>query len=218
MKIWILDTETTGLPVRIGYNTYYDYRKLNKYNSSRVIQIGILEYNELHEKTNTYEFIIKPDDYKINNEEFHGITNERANREGISISDFVNELKSSFTSVDLLVAHNALFDRNVLASELWRAGLHQEATNFMNIPNFCTSYGTKHLLKIPLPYGGGYKQPRLVELYRCIFNKAPPNNMHNAMVDCEVLSQCFFYLLSNGKITLPNASKKQRINQRKKKR
>lgn len=204
MKIWIIDTETTGLPYQPSYGKYYHYSKLNFYEESRVVQIGILEYEFLngeYKKTNTYEFIHKGD-FKIKNEEFHGITNEIMINNGISMKKIIDLLGDNFNDVSLMIAHNMKFDRTLIASEMHRVGLKKQLKDFLLIPTFCTSEGTRDIVKLKKnsKYKGGYKQPKLIELYKWLFNKQPLEieNMHNALVDCKVLSECFFELVRKG--------------------
>ena len=207
MKIWIIDTETTGLPEQPCFGIYYKYDILKYYNSSRMIQLGILEFDLIdgkYEQTNSYEFIHKGE-FKIHNEKFHGITNKIVNNNGISIVKIADELKDKFKDVDLMVAHNMNFDRNIIASEFYRANLIDILGDFLNIPVYCTSVGTRDLVRLKNKYKGkGYKQPKLIELYNWSFNSNPQNidNMHNAMIDCEILAKCFFSLVQKNLFTV----------------
>lgn len=45
MKVILFDTETSGLPDNsLGFNKYHDYKKTEKYDSSRVVQLAMLVY------------------------------------------------------------------------------------------------------------------------------------------------------------------------------
>jgi DNA polymerase III epsilon subunit-like protein len=209
MKIWIIDTETTGLPYQPGYGRYYPYSKLKFYDSSRLVQLGILEFELVEGKyvqTAVYDYIHKGD-FKINNSEFHGISNEIMVNNGLPINEIISKIEKKFNNVSLIVAHNIKFDISIIASELYRAGLTTQLKDFLKIPTFCTSIGTRNIVKIKgKNYRGGYKQPKLIELYEWIFNKKPEeeDDMHNAITDCKVLEKCFFALVNKGYYKIKN--------------
>jgi DNA polymerase-3 subunit alpha len=197
-RIILFDLETTGLPKQPCYDKYHSYKKLQYYNSSRIVQIGMQIY-QYDEKSNhtliaEYDYIIKPDMFEINNSHIHKITQEIAISKGIDFIQAIKNIKHEFKTASLIVAHNALFDTNIILSEMFRYGLISYIDEFAKIPVFCTSRQTTNLLK--LRYNKTqYKQPKLIELYRWLFKSNAPNNLHNALQDTKVLSKCFFELL-----------------------
>ena len=76
------DTETTGLPRN------WDAPVSDVNNWPRLVQLAFLIYDEKGIKVSGGDFIIKPDGFKIPSDasNIHGITTERANLEGYSIT------------------------------------------------------------------------------------------------------------------------------------
>lgn len=202
-KIWMLDTETTGTPRQKGFDNYYSYTQLDKYNNSRLLQVGIIEFdklpNEEYQEVERYNFIINSGDYKVQKSKYHRIDQQQVNKDGIRMHEFVEFIKNKLEKVNLIVAHNVKFDINIMASEMYRHGLIDEAKKITNIRTFCTAKTTSTLTKIKIKTRNGvkYKSPKLIELYRFLFNKNPDNmaNLHDAIADCEVLAKCFFRLV-----------------------
>jgi hypothetical protein len=194
MRIAFIDLETNGLPKQVSFNVYYPYTQLHYYNSSRIIQIAVIIY-DVDVKTgefklvNQHSYIIKPDGFSINNAHIHRITNGIANTTGVSFVDAMNRLKDDFISCDTLIAHNVLFDKNVLLSELHRYKLDLLIYAVNKMHYFCTSYGCQNITKIKC-YAKKFKQPRLTELYKFLFKKDIVN-AHDAMVDTRALADCF---------------------------
>ena len=75
-----IDTETNGLPDTKGLNlkwgTYPYYKSTNRYNDARIIQFSFMLTDEKFNELELNDFIIKKEDFDINNSNFHGITNE----------------------------------------------------------------------------------------------------------------------------------------------
>ena len=55
MKVIVFDTETTGLPITKGFNNYYSYKELEKYNSSRLLSICWQVYKDTQSKKHLIE-------------------------------------------------------------------------------------------------------------------------------------------------------------------
>lgn len=216
-KLLFFDLETTGLPNMIGYDKYYHYSDLSKYDTSRIVQISIhiYEYDNKIKKicvspsaisleikdnktkkiqfnmTNIFDYIVKPNGFKIENSEFHGITNDIASTKGIEFKEIIPKIIKEFEN-SYLIAHNVMFDKMVLLSELYRAGFKDEVKLIENLPVFCTCMEIKSVTKIINKYGK-YKNPKLSELYEFLF-KITPKNLHNANADTTYLTECFFEL------------------------
>jgi hypothetical protein len=186
-----LDLETSGLPTMYGFNNYFNYRDLEKYNSSRVVQIAMVVY-EGADRILTRNVIIKPKNYIIENSEFHNITHDYAIVNGIELNNLENELNDIFTPDAILIAHNVLFDKNVLLSELFRNNMISTCDKLEKIKVYCTCTSSKNITKIKFsPYS--YKLPKLSELYIYLFHK-PPINQHDALGDVETLIEIYFEL------------------------
>lgn len=178
----ILDTETNGLPFREGlpFGKFYDYKKVNYYDTARVVQFSMMLCNEKMEQITLKDFIIKRDDFNIDNHRFHKITNEISDTKGIQFKDAVKEFYDELKKVDYIVCHNANFDMNVMKSELYRYNFQDILDEMEKKKIICTMEQTKQIVKAR--NGRGIKSPSLEELYiYCC--KEPMINQHNSKYD-----------------------------------
>lgn len=184
------DTETTGLPK----NYKAPVSDLN--NWPRLVQLAYLLYDNNGNQISGGDFIIKPDGYTIpiDSSRIHGITTERANREGQPIKPVLQNFSELIESATFLVAHNMSFDEKIVGSEFLR-------NNFPNsIPakkKICTMEKSTNFCAIDGPYG--YKWPKLSELHFKLF-KTGFEEAHNAAVDIKATAKCFWELKRLGKI------------------
>lgn len=193
-KIMILDLETTGFPDRISFDKYYPYTETKYYNNSRIVQIAFGIYYEDGTISKSYNYIIRPNGYTINNENIHGISHQKAFNEGVEMNSILSILDQELDDCKLIVAHNLIFDINILAAELVRHGEVELAKKFYKKPNYCTMVKGKHITNI---YSGRYlKSPRLSELYYKLFNENIQNE-HNAAYDVENTAKCYFAMMNN---------------------
>jgi DNA polymerase-3 subunit alpha len=206
MKVLFLDLETNGLPQQINYNSYYSYEQINKYRNSRIIQIAYIlcdididcKTNKNYEIISKKDFIIKPNGFIINNDDIHGIKHNYAAIYGLDFSKIVSLIKDDFINAELIVAHNILFDKNVLLSELFRLQSYELINHINKIKYFCTSKGCVNITKIK--FRNFYKQPKLAELYYYLFKKNI-EGQHNAVYDTENLMRCFIELFNKKYVT-----------------
>ena len=147
-----------------------------------------------------HNYIIKPDNYEIKNDKIHNISHQMAEFVGIPFIDAIKNIKDDLATGDLLVAHNLIFDKNVLLSELYRYNLHDECKLVNDLPTFCTSVNCAHITKIRYN-NREFKQPKLSELYRHLFN-SDATNLHDALQDTRVMVKIFFELLRRKIIVL----------------
>tara|TARA_B110001454_G_scaffold185185_1_gene181261 strand:+ start:2133 stop:2738 length:606 start_codon:yes stop_codon:yes gene_type:complete len=198
MKVLVFDTETTGLPSRRGYDKYFPYTELNHYDNSRIISICWKLYEDQKLISSNYD-IIKPDTFEIDNNskacEINGITQEIADEKGINITDLFVKLHTDLYECDTIIAHNILFDKHILLSEFHRYKRNDLIDIFEKKSLYCTMNKSKDILKIPMKYGG-YKSPRLIELYEFLF-KTTFEGAHNAESDVEACAKCYFELIKN---------------------
>ncbi len=197
-KILFFDLETTGLPETRGFNKYYPYDEIIRYRNSRIVQVAVIlvEYQNNEQKIiEEQNFIIRPDGFQITNDKIHGISHQMAVFAGISFIAVADQLKSIITQADILIAHNILFDKNVLCAELFRYGRQEDIDIIQRKGEFCTSKNCDVITKIRC--SRYYKQPTLAELYQFLFKKEA-NNLHNAIQDTRILMQCFNKLLDAG--------------------
>lgn len=198
IKIAFIDLETTGLPKTINFDEYHSYDKLKYYDRSRIVQIAVIicEYKlkDFSKKIIAeHNYIIKPDGFSIGNSHIHGITEEKATQNGIVFVDAINNVMKDIINCDVLVAHNILFDKNILLSELFRYKLNEYIYKINSMKIFCTSKECTGITKIRYNFLE-YKQPKLSELYEYLFGKKAVN-LHNALNDTKILLDCFDALL-----------------------
>ena len=172
----VLDTETTGLPQTPGFGVWYHPSDTRHYDSSRVIQVAVVS------ETESFMWYIKPEDFQIENSEFHGITQDIA-LSGVSWDTMIAELMDILGRYDVIVGHNILFDLHVIAAELYRREQSVIATQLLNIPYECTMCLGKLYMK-------STRFPKLVDLYEHIYKKKIQQT-HDAIEDCKTTFDCY---------------------------
>ena len=195
MRIAFIDLETTGLPKHPSFNVYYPYTQLKSYDSSRIVQMSLLIYDvvgEVFTLVADHTYIIKPDGFIINNAHIHRISNTIATLAGIPFVDVIANIKNDLLQCDTLIAHNILFDKNILLSELHRYNQQEVIYAINRMHHFCTSKGCTNITKIRYN-AREFKQPKLSELYKFVF-KRDLLNAHDASVDTKALAACFIEL------------------------
>lgn len=195
----IIDVETTGLPIRNGlkYGEFLPYDKLNLYDTSRVVQITLMLCNEKLEQVELKDFIIKADNFSINNSSFHGITNEISENKGVPFSEVVEVIKLYLPKVTHIIAHNLNFDISILYSELYRLNMHSVISDVKSKGMICSMKDTKNIVRSTNNYG--IKDPSLKELYYFVFHK-DMENAHNSKYDVINLHLSIKNLFDNNKL------------------
>src|ERR1700687_2923769 len=110
------DTETTGLPL----NWKAPVSDLN--NWPRLVQLAYLFYDRNGNKITGGDFIIKPEGFIIPKDasRIHGISTERANKEGKPLQTVLDEFQGLIDEAEYLVAHNMSFDEKIMGAEFLR--------------------------------------------------------------------------------------------------
>ena len=188
----IFDTETTGLPK----NFRAPISDLE--NWPRMVQIAWQLHDEFGSLIESKNYIIKPDGYDIpyNSEKIHGISTNYANRFGKDIILILDDFKRVLSSTEIIVGHNIQFDINILLSEFFRYNVDNKLLFFTKIDT--KSVGTNYCA-IPSVKYGKYKWPTLNELYTKLFN-SDIDNAHDASIDVDATSRCFFEMIRLGVI------------------
>jgi DNA polymerase III epsilon subunit-like protein len=186
MRTLYLDTETTGLPRRGSHPS-----ALSDWDGCRLVQVAwsiVDEDNALSraaaaianhaacDAVPTRVFIVRPDGFEIPEAAaaIHGIETARALAEGVPVSLAMTALIEDLDGCDQWVAHNVAFDRGVIASELYRLDMADEAAAFLKKTSVCTMrLGTLH----------GQRWPRLNALYERYFKEPMPGCAHRADSD-----------------------------------
>ena len=190
----IFDTETTGLP------TNWKAPLTDFNNWPRVVQIAWQLHDVSGRLLSAKSLIVKPEGYSIpfNAEKVHGISTERALREGSLLSEVIQEFMLDVSACTYIAGHNIEFDLNVMGCELLRSGQPNRLTEKKSLDtkdlstNFCALPGGKN---------GRFKWPTLTELHHKLFN-APFAEAHDAAYDVDATAKCFFALLSTAVIRI----------------
>ena len=113
------DTETTGLPS----NWKAPVSDLN--NWPRLVQLAFLYYDKNGNKISSGDYIVKPEGFTIPTDasRIHGISTERAIREGESLITVLQKFQSLINQSEVLVAHNMSFDEKIVGAEFLRIGM-----------------------------------------------------------------------------------------------
>lgn len=179
-NILFFDTETTGLIPKENFQ----FEKVLNY--PKLVQLSALLYSEEGELLKTLDYIIKPNNFEINNCAIHGITTDIANRDGQEVELVLQEFKRICSEANLLVCHNYAFDSAIVKSEL----LRNNNFDFLSeMPSFCTMTECSSLTK----------SISLKNLHNGLFN-TDFSDHHNSLVDTQITAKCFFELIKQGKL------------------
>lgn len=186
----IFDTETTGLPR--NYNaplTDFD-------NWPRMIQLAWQVHDEKGDLVEVQNFIIKPDGFEIprGSEKIHGISTERAKKEGLPLEEVLHKFNTSLSNVKGIAGHNVEFDINVTRAEFLRTGIE---TNLHNLNVIDTKELSTNYCALPGGRGGKFKWPTLGELHQKLFGE-DFDAAHNASADVQATARCFLELIRLG--------------------
>lgn len=182
------DTETSGLP-RNWKAPVSDSR-----NWPRLVQLGWIACSRDGDITDSQEFIIRPDGFRIpaGAVQTHGITTERALEEGVPLRGVLEAFCAAVDAALVLVAHNMNFDENILGAEFYREELSPPGGTQTRC---CTMRRSTDYCQLPGKYG--YKWPTLEELHRKLFGESF-ENAHGALADTTACMRCFFKLKELG--------------------
>ena len=192
-SILFFDTETTGKPL------FYNAPVTDSDNWPRLVQLAWIMTNKEGKVLKKKSVIIRPDGFSIPIEAaaIHGITTERAQREGLPLVKVLEEFGTDLSLAEHIVGHNIDFDRNIVSAEVWR--LCWDYNLLMDKPCTCTMKTSTKYCAIPNPntYFGGYKWPSLQELYQKLFNRSF-EDAHDALADITATKECYFELKQRG--------------------
>ena len=193
-NIMFIDVETIGLPVNKGYGKYYPPCDTQYYDTSRIIEIAYIVCSNDGQILKKYNELIIPNGFTIENSEFHGITTEEAKNKGKYINDVLTQLCLDLDNVDTIVAHNIQFDINNILSECHRINYEEIIHKISYKEKQCTMAIGKNLMMIPDNYKSGkYKNPKLVELYKYLFNETIQQE-HRALSDALICHKCYYQI------------------------
>jgi DNA polymerase III subunit epsilon len=182
------DTETTGLPKN------YNAPLTKSDNWPRLVQIAWIIMDDAGLEIETHESIIKPEDFNIPYQatKIHGITTEQANIEGVLLETELYKFATAIDKIGILVAHNFDFDSKIIGAEFIRKKI---LNHLFDKSYICTMKSTTNFCRLSGRYG--YKWPTLSELHQKVFG-VEFKEAHNAMVDVQACTRCFFQLKKLG--------------------
>ena len=182
----IFDTETTGLP----QNWKAPLTDFN--NWPRCVQLAWQVHDVEGKLVEVKNYIIKPEGYDIpfNAEKIHGISTDRANKQGISLNVVLSEFVKDVQKCEFVIGHNVSFDNSIVGCELLRKDMPNLLADF---PAIDTKDDSTNFCAIP-GRGGRFKWPKLTELHVKLFGEAFAE-AHNASADVEATARCFLELI-----------------------
>ena len=189
----IFDTETTGLPRN------FNAPVSDSANWPRMVQLAWQVHDEKGDLVEAFDYIVKPEGYEIpyNATKVHGITNEKADAEGVELSWLLHKFNEALGKASFVVGHNIQFDLNILRAEYYRKSIE---TPMMNMGALDTMDSSTNYCQLPGGKGGGFKRPNLTELHQKLFDEKF-DEAHNATADVEATARCFLELVRLGVFT-----------------
>ena len=187
MKLFF-DLETTGLPKQIGYDKWYNPEELDKYDTSRIIEIGLVLVNKKGDIVEKYNAIIKPNNFTTLPPiitKLTGITDQEILTNGRDLKHVIEEIKPFFKQVSTINAYNIKFDYNVLLSEMYRIHDKDMIQILIDAKQECTFKLSKQIL-----YIGSYKMEKV---YKELFKKDPKQD-HRAFNDAILCKEVYYKL------------------------
>jgi DNA polymerase III subunit alpha len=184
----IFDTETTGIP----RNKTAPITDLE--NWPRLVQIAWQVHNAKGNLINRHNYIIRPDGFDIPfmAERIHGISTQRAIREGQALSHVLKVFIEDLSCVSVLVGHNIEFDINILGAEFIRLSL--DPGLIQSLKKIDTGIVSTEFCQLSGGPGGKLKMPQLAELHEILFGNRP-EEAHDASYDVAATARSFFGLI-----------------------
>ncbi len=183
MPLLVLDTETSGFPLS------RDPKDFEKFNGARLIELGYIKFDKDGKELKKYDNLIKPDNFIITNSFVHGIKQEDALKTGKNVSDVLDDLTADLKQVDAIVCHNISFDMAIILAEAYRAKKTELIKLLESKTQLCSMAIGKKFMKMD-------KNPKLVELYKFLFNKEFVQD-HRALSDCVACAECYYGMVGH---------------------
>lgn len=181
----LLDCETTGLSK--------DWRARSSDFAAwpRLVQLGWAVADANRQVVSSGTVLVRPGGFEIPADavKVHGITTERAIRDGRPIVEVLDELTVAYDQCGQVVAHNARFDRKVLEAEYLRVNLQVPWAGHRDRWK-CSMFATVKMCGLRQKSGSG-KFPRIDELYKRLFRKRPESLEHDAGNHVDMLVSCW---------------------------
>lgn len=187
------DTETNGLPKS------WKAPHSDTANWPQPVSIAYAEFDQDGKPISERYAILRRDDlneltWDMGAQKVHGITYKQSMAEGEDRRQVMTDFLSDAAIAHKIIAHNIKYDIAITVAEFWRV-FGQYNDPFLKEKQFCTMFSTTNICKLPHANGrrGGYKWPKLEELYRFLFQEEMVG-AHNALDDIKATAKCFFEL------------------------
>lgn len=192
MKVLVFDTETTGLP------TERNPAIIATHKWPYIVQLSYIIYDtEQNVIVDYVDRLIKlPQGVSISagSQEIHHITSKMCRDKGQDLKQELIEFNDQLLNVDMIIAHNISFDKNMIMVECIRNKVINNFTkNGHRKTEYCTMRNSVNICKIERENRDGekyFKFPKLLELHEHFF-KTVPKGLHNSMVDVLVCLRCY---------------------------
>lgn len=193
----IIDIETTGFPDRISSHKYYHPSMLNKYNKSRITEIGYIIINNKNESVYEYCSLIKPNNFEIKpifekntGKLLNDITHDKCMKNGNAIDVILQKMLEDIKkyNCNLFVSHNVNFDYNIILSECYRNKILELIKFMESMKKQCTMQMGKDK----------YNIGKLEDLHQEIF-KHNENEKHRALDDAKMCRDVYVHFKKNKK-------------------
>lgn len=194
----IFDTETTGLSVANNDVLSLSWQIVNLHSWVKLCE-GNVYFDWVSDER------VSPTAIRIN-----GLTKEHLAELGtISRKEGMKMFIEALRDVDIVVAHNAFFDKRFVDATIEREGLPHITWPII----FDTKNSTIEYCRIPKK-GGGYKEPKLEELAHILDIDDTDIDHHQSCSDAELTKRCFRKLVEGGFVlpTVTGIHKEQKEN------
>lgn len=157
-------------------------------------QLAFVVFNDDRKLVHQAKILIKPEvPIAAEAAEKTGITTEFATEHGVKVGVALTTFLHFAQHVDLLVAHNVDFDRQILESAVTRI---TSTPYTIDTPTFCTMKSMTNVCQLSGKIPGKFKWPKLVEAYKHCFN-TEFDGAHDALADVTATSRIFFWMVDN---------------------
>lgn len=228
MKILVFDTETNGKIKHVSPDRAESYLSFSDFPMLVSLAYKIFEIDfdisgnlyEIRPIDSFYQLIQPLEGYPWDKEAetIHNISQSKAIDQGIPASVALKHFKNKLKDMNVVVGHNLSFDKSVIMANTERL-FNMNELNFRgatiwppHIQDICTMKASTNYCKLPSQNPKSlYKFPKLIELFQTLFASIPFGTLHNALVDVEVASKCFFELLRRRVIVLDLRGKERTV-------
>lgn len=163
----------------------------------RLLQLAWQLFSSQSKLLSECQFKVKPDKWVVTEEaaKLHGITTEIATKEGYPLKSVLKAFCDDLKKARVWVGHSVdSVDFPVLTYELTECDMLWAAVQMkkqMHI--FDTMKSSVNIVELPRALFGGFKWPKLKELYEFLFEEKF-NQTHDALEDVRATSKCYWRL------------------------